>query len=183
MRSRLRVVLGTAIAGAALMLVPLGTAAQGPTPITFKLTIAGPYSNQDTFAVHINMPVVPQDRILCVAPGGSSAPVCASGHTYSVVYQASEWPTHSYWYERIRSGKVAQTFLPGTVSLGHPTTVRATYTYAGTTAPVPATGFSVAALGAGIGLGLIVLGLLLVAGSRSPRLAGARGAQKAQPDR
>src|SRR5262245_34862421 len=106
MKGLLRVVLGATAAVAGLMVFPLVASAQGGTPVTFTLTIAGPYSGQDGFDLHINMPVEPQDRVLCVAPGSGSGPVCASGHTYSTTYQASEWPTHPYWYERIRTGSV-----------------------------------------------------------------------------
>lgn len=177
MASMLRAALAAAAAAAALALIPLAAAAQGGTPVTFTLTIAGPYPGTDSFAVHIDRPVSPQDRFFCVAPGSGSGSVCASGQTYSVTYTASEWQTHPYWYERFRGGAVVQTFLSGTaLANGQPQTVRGTFTYASASAPaapVPATGMAAWPV-AGMGAGLLAAGSVFVMWSRRERRGPSR---------
>lgn len=165
-----RVLYAGAAASAMVMIAPLATAAQAPRPITFTLTIAGPYSGRDGFDVHIDLPVSPQARDLCVPPGsaGSSVPVCATGHAYTTVYEASEWPTVPFWYERSRGGTTVQTFGRAAVSAAHSTTVQATFTYAAGIS-VPATGVFPAGSVPGLGLLLVALGSLLMAGSTSMR--------------
>lgn len=169
MRRSVQLLLGGAAGLAVMIGVPLTAGAQTPTPITFTLTVAGPYIAGDAFDVHVDLPLANQAQTLCVAPGtaGSTAPACASGRTFTAVYQAYEWPNVPYWYERTHGGTVVQTFAHGSIPAAPARTVPATYTYAGAAVAVPATG-AFEASGLGAGLALVALGLLAVGGSLWP---------------
>jgi hypothetical protein len=144
MKGLARVAFAGGAASALLLMTPLITAAQGTIPITFTLTIQGPYSGADGFAVHIDLPITQQTRDLCVAPGttGASVPVCTSGQTYTTVYQHSEWPTIPFWYERIHNGTVVQTFVHNSIFATRGAGFHATFTHAGA-APTPSTGAAI----------------------------------------